>query len=179
METLVAKRLSASDNDSYMHKVYPNCCSKCGYPTKSEVNPNFELKKKHFDASYTYDGYLIVSQRFKDFCQKEGYENIIFHEFKQKGFYFFEALKICPLDYNRHKVQLIDLCPVCGKYAEVISPPSFVKPGFVVEPHSTYRSEDEFGSYNQKGVLTIVGLEAAKKMKEERFRGLYFRDIYK
>lgn len=53
-----------------MYNVSPHCCSQCGYPTKQEINPEFKLKRKRFDVFNTYDGYLIESQRFKDFCLK-------------------------------------------------------------------------------------------------------------
>ena len=40
------------------------------------------------------------------------------------------------------------------------------------------RSEYMFGSYDHKSVITIVGVDTAKKMKEYGLNGLFFNDIY-
>ncbi|MDR2384654.1 MAG: hypothetical protein LBD80_03175, partial [Tannerella sp.] len=114
---VVAKRLGGSDNNSFMYyPEYPYCCESCHYAIKQEVNPDFRLARqrydvsqinlhqvrKQYDVSYTYDGYLIVSKRFKQFCKEKSYQNAVFHSIPQEpDFYFLESSKIIPLDYAR------------------------------------------------------------------------------
>lgn len=167
------------DNKSFMHdKPYPFLCNKCHYPVRQVVNINFKLKKK-YDVSYTYDGYLIVSKRFKDFVEKKAYKNVIFHSLKECTDYFFmETAKIFSLDYLRRNVLFIDLCDECHRYAEVIgATPGFVKKGFEIDDNSFYRSEYEFGSYERKNPLIIVGLKIAKELSDQSFKGIYLKDV--
>ena len=93
-------------------EIYPYCYDSCHYATKQEVNPDFCLAhqrydvshinlhsvRKHYGVSYTWDGYLIVSKRFKQFCEEKSYQNVVFYFMPQESdFYFLESLKIIPL----------------------------------------------------------------------------------
>jgi len=89
---LVGYRMSEQDNDSFMlagetrkavtdeeRKFFdwrftfnggqhPATCIKCGSKTDPNyVNPFFKLSKKRLDLSSTYDGYTIISEKFRDF----------------------------------------------------------------------------------------------------------------
>lgn len=177
---VVAKILLGSDNDSYMYTCnYPNCCEVCHYVIKQQVTSNFKLKKRNYDISYTYDGYLIVSKRFKKYCEFKNYRNLIFHTIdNEPEFFFMESTQIIPLDYKRREVMFIDLCSVCNRYAEVIgATPSYLESEFEIEKNRFYRSEYEFGSYNYKSPLIIVSLEIATDLANQKFRGLYFKDV--
>ncbi|MDR0404427.1 MAG: hypothetical protein LBH37_01320 [Oscillospiraceae bacterium] len=193
---VAAKILIGRDNNSFMYNpVYPHCCDSCHYATKQEVNPDFRLARqrydvscinlhparKQYDVSYTWDGYLIVSKRFKQFCEEKSYQNAVFHSIPQEpDFYFLESSKIIPLDYARRPVEFIDLCKVCNRYAEVIGmSKNFVQQGFFMEENTFYRTEYDFGSHNRKSPLIIVSLQMAKEMAAQKFKGLYFDDVLK
>jgi hypothetical protein len=73
----IAYSLSGPDNDSYMCgvaaalNVVPGLpvCPECGYKTEFQFsNPSFIVKRRSYDFSTTYDGYYIVSLRFKEHC---------------------------------------------------------------------------------------------------------------
>lgn len=197
METMVvAKRLGGGDNNSFMYNpVYPNCCDSCHFATKQEVNPDFRLARqryddsyinlrpvrKQYDVSYTYDKYLIVSERFKLFCDEKSYQNAVFHSIPQEpDFYFLESSKIIPLDYMRRKVDFHNLCAKCNRYEWVISArPSYVQSGFVLEENTFYRSEYDFGDRNRKSPLIIVSLQMAKEMSAQKFKGIFFDNVLK
>ena len=191
---VTAKILGGGDNNSYMYNpAYPHCCSSCHFATKQEVNPDFRLSRqrydvayinlrpvrKQYDVSYTYDGYLIVSKRFKQFCEEKLYQNAIFHSIPQEmDFYFFESSKVIPIDYARRPVDFIDFCKVCNRYAEVIGmSKNHIQQGFVMEENTFYRSEYDFGSHNHKSPLIIVSLQIAKDLKAQKFKGLFFDDV--
>lgn len=176
-----AKILLGYDNKSYMYSKpnYPHCCESCHYPTKQVVNPAFHLVKRTQDVSYTYDLYLIVSEKFKLFCETRKYKNLIFHPIeKEPRFFFCESSKIIPLDYQRREVMFIDKCELCDRYAEVIgATPSFVLSDTIIEEKSFYRSEFDFGSYEHKSPLVIVSLDVAEELSKQKFRGICLKDV--
>ncbi len=178
---VVAKILRGDDNDSFMYTGNrPYCCMKCNYPTRQEANADFRLKKRRWDISYTHDLYLIVSSKFKQFCEASNFQNIVFYPLeKEKDFFFLDCTKVIPLDYQRREVQFIDFCDMCNRFAEVIgaTPSYLLNNDFKIEPKSFYRSEYGFGSYDQKSPLIIVGPDVAKLLTAEKFRGLYFKDV--
>jgi hypothetical protein len=194
VDMVVAKILFGRDNNSFMYdSVYPYCCDSCHYAMKQEVNRDFRLARqrydasntnlypvrKHYDASYTWDGYLIVSKRFKQFCEEKTYQNAIFHSIpKEPDFYFLESAKIIPLDYVRRNVQFGTLCKVCNRYDYIAgATPSYIQQGFVMEENTFYQSEHDFGSYNQKSPVIIISLQMAKEMSAQKFRGIFFLNV--
>lgn len=176
---VVAKILRGTDNLSFMHDDYPNCCEKCHYSIQQSINPNFRLIKKQFDISGSYDGYLIVSTRFKLFCEEKGYNNVRFYDLESEpDFFFLECTKVLSLDYERRNVQFIDFCDKCGRYAEVIgATPSFITLNYIIEENSFYHSEYDFGSYNSKSPLIIISNKMADEMLKMKFKGLNFKDV--
>ena len=58
---------------------------------------------------YTYDGYLIVSERFKRFCINNDYQSIAFVALpKETEFFFVNVIKEITLNYKKREVQFID-----------------------------------------------------------------------
>ena len=196
VDLVVAKILGGGDNNSFMYnEIYPYCCDSCHYTTKQELNPDFRLAhqrydfshiklhsvRKHYDVSYTWDGYLIVSKRFKQFCEEKSYQSVVFYSIPQESdFYFLESSKIIPLDYARRKVDFHNLCTKCNRYEWVIgATPNYTQEGFVMEENIFYRSEYDFGDFNNKSPLIIVSLRMAKELAAQKFKGLYFKDVLK
>jgi hypothetical protein len=156
----------------------PYTCTSCHYPIKKEINPDFILKKK-FDVSFTYDGYLIVSDKFKYFCETQLYRNLVFHTIiKEPNYYYLECDKIIQLDYKRRNVEFGKLCPICDRFDTVIgASPSYIQQGFVIQESSFYKSEYEFGSYWNRFPLIVVSMSVAKELVKQKFKGLYFKDV--
>ena len=85
---IIGYELFGWDNNSHMtgscEKLFTELkdiprCKVCGYRTDYRYNdPEFILRRKGFDFSSTYDGIEIVSLRFKEFCQQNGYDNLVF-----------------------------------------------------------------------------------------------------
>ena len=74
--------LSGQYNDSYLKAdLYEKNISDCiDYVNNRQnyITENFKVKKTKYDFSYSYDGALIVSQRFKDFCIKNNLKKTSF-----------------------------------------------------------------------------------------------------
>lgn len=151
----------------------------CGFTTTHKVNDNFKLVKSKYDVSCTWDGYVIVSKPFRDFCLHRGYKNINFLSLSlNPDFFTFNIDKIIKLNYEKRNVQFTRYCGICNRHDEVIGAvPSFVENSFIVEENSFYRSEYEFGSRNRKHALDIVSLNVAQELSKQKFRGLYFCDV--
>src|SRR5262249_31730646 len=58
---------------------HPATCPKCGSKTNPEyINPNFRPKKRRRDINSTYDGCIIVSKRFRQFCRRNRFKGLTF-----------------------------------------------------------------------------------------------------
>ncbi len=155
-------------------------CAKCGFKLEQTyVNPDLRIRPRTYDFSSTYDNCLIVSRRFKEFCVRFGYTEVICHPLpSDKDFYFLEVKNIIPFDVERGNIRFSNYCDECGNF-ESITPayPVFLKN--VVEPlkDGFYRTDLVFASGDEKEPLIIVGVETYEKLKREKFHGLYFEAV--
>jgi len=174
--------ISGPDNDSYLNEeLYgKNICECLKYIRNREnyISPELTIKKTKYDFSYTYDSATIVSQIFKDFCEKENFKNIEFHQLKrQKGFYLFKVNRIIKFDSKRRKTKFLEYNESCDEYNEVIGATPIclkenkeLKTGF-------FRTDIEFGRGYAKGYDILVDIGTFEKMKKEKLKGLYGEEI--
>jgi hypothetical protein len=188
--------LSGNFNDTTMYNkkdVSLERCSHCGYRLNFfPTNPNYVLKGKFkpvYNAdltvtektsySCTYDGQRIVSQAFKEYCVKQGYQGLQFVEFPKDPFHFHLIVTNQVIfDAERRKTAFDKLCPVCGNYESVIGAnPAYLK---ITEPlpDGFYRTDLLFASGDEKSPLIIVGIETADKLKDAKLKGVDFRPVY-
>lgn len=179
---ILGYKLSGADNDSYMYidAVGLPLCKGCGYITDSEyVNPHLIINRKVYDFSYTYDGCCIVSLEFKEFCKRFKYPDVEFKEIlSEPSFFYFIAKKLLTFDVDKRKTRFEKLCRVCGNYESVVGAnPVFLRAIKTPLGDGFYRTDQQFGSGNEKHPLIIVGVETYKKMKKEKFTGIYPKEI--
>jgi len=160
--------ISGPDNDSYMYEKYEGVetCGTCGVMFDLEdTNPYFILSNKNFDVSYTYDGYCIVSKRFKAFCEGQGYKGLTFHGFiKDEGFYHLIVENKVEFDAKRRKVRFEKYCKECERYFDVIgAAPVFLKDISNALDDKIYSTDIMFASGNEKSPSIIIGPETYKK----------------
>lgn len=183
MEKLVANIIYASDiNHMYEDsKSRPGTCPICHNTIDKVPDTMYRVRKKRGDMFYTYDGFCIVSEKFKCFCEERNYPNLTFVALiKSVGFYFFMPQDIYKLDYARREVEFINKRSCCGSYDEVIgATPSYKAPDFSMDTDDFIcRSEWAFGSDGQKSPLIIVGLDTVKEMKAYGLKGIYYDKVY-
>jgi len=178
----IGKILFGKDNDSYMHPNKSNqeiCCSYCGNRTKMILNEQFELNEKGLDVSYTYDGYPIVSLRFKKWLDMRFGQDLKFSQIKNDSNYFWLEIKpVIKFDSERRNTKMIEQCNHCRNYKEVVG----ATPGFVLEPEKLlnggiFRSDIKFGSVRNQFCLMILDLNTASDISLEKFIGLSFAKI--
>ncbi|KGL56030.1 hypothetical protein HQ50_03255 [Porphyromonas sp. COT-052 OH4946] len=103
METVVAKIIFGVGEDGFVYgsKDRPDVCPVCGNRIKDVYDLHYRLNRKS-TFMYTYDGYNIVSQPFKDFCDANGYQGLSFTELTHyPGYYFFSVENVFELDPDK------------------------------------------------------------------------------
>lgn len=156
-------RLDVVDNDSYMLRAglpYPACIN-CGFVTDREwIDRDFQLNKQNFDASYTYDGYLIVSDRFRSLAEGRGARFVRLPS--QPDFYSCRVDALVRFDAVKRGTRFEDYCDVCHRYRSVagatpvyLHDPLPLDAGFV-------RTDIEFGTGNERHPIILVGSRFAE-----------------
>ena len=175
-EILIGYSISGYDNDSYMtgccDRLFPEAgdvpkCEKCGYRTDYRyTDKNFVLHRKTMDFSYTYDGIVIVSLKFKEFCLRNGYNNLHFIELPKAPNFFQFYVEGNYIEYDAGDKR--KYCDLCGQYYSVCKP--MIKLEKISEPlkDGFYQSNLWFGSGNSKSPLIIIAPETYGKLKIEK-----------
>ncbi len=184
MNTVIAKILGGVDEMGYMYSHMTDrqdICPICKNRITDIPNLEYKVKKKSSDFLATYDHYFIVSQKFKDFCELNKYENLEFTQLAySKDFFSIRINNIFPLDYVRRKTKFINYRECCGSYDEIIgATPAFNKEDCsLISNDFIFRTEYRFGSYAFKHYNIIIGLETIKKLKESNLKGLLYDNVY-
>ena len=148
-------------------------CEKCGFMINRPINENYRPPSKALDLSYTYDGYLIVSGKFRSFVQGNNYSGVMFQPLEKTEYSVFSCSNVLEFDAIKRETRFIDYCDECDRYAEVIgATPIFLKG--VTEPldDGFYRSDIEFGTGSGKHPIFMIGVETYLKLNAEKFSGL-------
>lgn len=180
MAPLVGFNLYSQDNDTHMFSAEPETCPVCNYRRNFlAYNPEYVLRGTKFDISTTYDGFVIVSEPFRQFCVEQGYDGLRFGEFRHdRSHYNFAVSHEVRFDAEKRRTRFEKLCPHCGNYESIIgATPSYL----LIEqplPDGFYRSDLLFGSGNEKHPLMFVGVETRKKLETAGLKGLEFCEAF-
>lgn len=197
---IVAYVLSPEDNDSFMlgedqraaknagpfydwrfylnGRPHPACCRQCGRKTDSDfINPAYRVTKRRFDFASTYDGYDIVSQRVKAFCEGRKLGGSFTPLPGDPDFFWIRAKKKVKCDLKSRRTELTNKCTTCRKFHDVVGTDSVL--WRAIRPLATglYRSDLEFGSGHEQSPLLIVDVKTAQAMKRMKFRGLELESL--
>lgn len=159
---------------------HPATCPTCGRKTDPEyVNPHFRAKRRTWDISTTYDGYDIVSTRFRDFCQEHGWKGMSFVRLPEdKEFFVLRLSLVLSFDARRRGTRFEDLCPSCGGFYNVIGATPVYLSG-VAEPiqDGFFRSDLEFASGPEQSPLVLIGLRTAEELRKQEFQKFDLREV--
>lgn len=174
--------ISGPDNDSYMNadQYEVNICYCLDFVKNRQLhlNPNFKLTKKTYDISYTYDSYLIVSERFMQFCIDNKYDGVSFFPIPNYETKFLMLVKnTVKFDSTRRKTNFIEFNSDCNEYNEVVGATPVCLLDNSILSDGFYRTDIEFGRGYAKDATILVGLETGAKLKAEKFKGLYLEKI--
>jgi hypothetical protein len=175
---LIGYSLGIYDNKSYMNPNMwgVNICDCLDYVKNRHLhlNPNFKLKNRRADISVTFDSFVIVSTRFRDFCMNNNYEGVGFYDLANYDDRFYMQISnVEKYDTKRRETRFLEFNDVCNEYHEVIG----ANPVCLVnkEPlkNGFYRTDIEFGGGYAKSPLELVDIETGRNLKLEKFKGLY------
>jgi hypothetical protein len=171
-----------SDNDSFMNGELwgKNICDCIDYVKNRHLhlNPSFKLTRKTYDISYTYDCYLIVSKKFKDFCLQNRYKGVHFYQipnYSQKFLLVVDA--IAQFDAKRRKTRFLRYRSACNEYQEIVGATPVCLKKKTVLKDGFFRTDLEFGEGYAKSPVILVGPETGEKLKKKKFKGLYLEQI--
>jgi len=151
---------------------HPATCPTCGRKTDPDfVNQDFKAKRRDWDISSTYDGYCVVSKRFRDFCTEQGWPGMSFVRLPADEEFFVLRLSIVlPFDAERRQTRFEKPCPACGKYFDVIgATPAYLRG--ISEPiiEGFFRTDLEFASGHEQSPLIVVGISTAERLRDQKF----------
>lgn len=178
---VVAFSLSCSDLD-YMYpdmKSMPGVCPVCHCTLEKIPDLAFRVSMQR-DIGCTYDGFQIVSDRFKQFCEEQKYSGLEFLALPNSpGFYVLRVLDNFCADKNQTTIQYSGKHDCCGHSDwlgrvnlvchEDLSPDANFIQSFL------YLCGDDCRKFS----LLVVGVETAKRMRAYGLKGMSFhRDVY-
>lgn len=180
--SLIGYSLGIHDNKSYMNQnMYGiDICNCLDYVKNryKHLNSNFRLKNRRADISVTYDSFVIVSTRFKEFCISNSYNNISFYDLTNyKDRFYMEIFNIVSVDTKRRTIDYYEYNPGCNEYNEVIGAHPVCLTNKMPLEKGFYRTDIEFGRGYAKSAVEIVDIETGKKLKSEKFKGLYLDEV--
>jgi len=174
------------DNNSHMcataDKVFENMpgletCLSCGFKIDfTYINKDFNLRKKVNDLSFTYDGYCIVSLKFKEACNRHNIAGADFIALpKENGYFFFRPNRIIEFDHQKRKTRFENMCEECGNYESVTgNKPAYIKGNLTA---GFFRTDILFGSGNEKSPLIIVSEQIKYILEQEKIKGVIYAKI--
>jgi hypothetical protein len=142
---------------------------------------NIKLKKKGLDYSFTYEGGVVVSSRFKKFCQDREIENIIFAPLAQETDFFNLLVLSNPInvDVERSGIKMSSKCVQCGYYSQVFGGIDLYLCQPVPSGIGMYNTDIYWRSHYVFKQNIIVGIDTMTLLKKEKFKGLSFEKAYR
>jgi hypothetical protein len=157
-------------------KQHPATCPTCGRKTDDEyVNPEFLLLKKSMDISSTFDGYTIVSSKFRSFIESKNISNIEFVSLPSVPSHFWMRVhSIISVDKEKSQgVRFLYFCDECQTYAGVFGT-SMLRFRDIEEefPKGMYRTDLLFAQSHEQSPLLLIDSVFAEEIKEQKFKGI-------
>ena len=97
---VVAKVFFCEELKKFMYETndFPGVCPYCHNAIEKIPNLDFSTRTNK-DIVGTYDGFYVVSEKFKNFCEVQGFKDLTFIPLKKSpGHYYFEPQTTFPID---------------------------------------------------------------------------------
>lgn len=170
-------RLSAQDNGLYFFYDRPDVkrCQVCRALLKKweEVLAGVPIvKPPKYDASYSYDGVLVVTERFRKSVEARGITGLEFRPLRGNLFAARSGISV-QFDAVRRGTRFEKQCESCGQYESVIgATPIYLLSGEKIPEKGFVRTDLEFGSSDEKAPKELCGDEAARELQKAGLRGV-------
>jgi len=160
---------SLFSNDQPAH---PATCSQCGRKTDPDfVSPVYRVRKRRRDATATYDGYFLVSERFKAQCDRERWLGVEFVRLPaDPAFFWLRSIRMLEFDAERRETRFKRYCTACRGYCDVIGAnPIYLKGISGPLGEGFYRTDLQFASGPEQHPLIIVGPRTGQQIKSQKY----------
>ena len=158
---------------------HPATCGTCGRKTDPDyVSPVFRVKRRNRDITCTYDGYTLVSRRFKDVCEGASCAGAVFVPLPaDEAFFWLRSDRTIAFDAVARGTRFEKPCPACGTFYSVVGATPVRLRNAIPLGEGFYRTDLEFGSGHEQHPLLIVGVRTAEMLKAATLKGLELRKI--
>lgn len=145
-------------------------CPTCGRKTDAEyINPAFRVHHRRRDIVATYDGYRLVSSRFRDFCiANNWHRDVQFAPLPADDEYFvLRPSTVVKFDSERGKTRFDEHCPKCDHYFSVVgATPVYLRGITETISEGFFRTDLAFASGHEQSPLIILGTETAASSED-------------
>lgn len=155
-------------------------CRTCGRKIDlTYINPAFRATGRKRDISTTYDGYTLVSIRFRNFCESQRWTGLEFVTLPaDREFFVLRIQSIVAFDAERRGTRFEELCPTCGAFYSVVgATPVFLKDVKSPLQGGFFRTDLEFASGPEQYPLELVGVDVAAVLRHSVFRHFQLEPI--
>lgn len=195
-ENQVGYLLLYYDNNTWMwpdEGTGPARCPACSYILDLDAtNPNYAARRR-FKPIYdpesavssttaiasTYDGYDIVSEPFKKFCETNEYPGLEFDGFiKGPSRFRLRIRSELPFDSERRGTRFEKFCTACQRYASIAGcTPVLLKIAYPI-PDGIFCADVKFATGQGRSTVILIGEETRQKLKKARFKGIDYEPAF-
>jgi hypothetical protein len=143
---------------------------------RSVLDPAFRLGRRGRDASFTYDGCLIVSERFRSVADGLG---AVFRELPSEPGYFamFVTDEVVAFDVEARRVRMLHWCGVCERFTQVAGATPVYLRQWRVLPDRFVATDVCFGSCDGQDTMVLIGPGLGAQLKAAKLKGLELEPI--
>jgi len=176
---IVAKVLiGGTRNHFFQRNPQKNLCS-CMRNLKKGLDRKYAVSENRYAIYRTADGYDIVNDKFKQFCQDNNYPELTFLPLpKSPGWYWLSVGNEYEVDWGKGYTFHGTFCLKCEKVCYYYPFPVFKSSDCKISDDDFIcRSDIEYGDFGL-APLIIVGLRTEQKLIESGFCNLHFEPVY-
>ncbi|HEX5745174.1 MAG TPA: hypothetical protein VFZ09_02960 [Archangium sp.] len=150
-------------------------CSSCGLLVakwKENLSVVSVPRRLRYDVSSSYDGVVVVSQRFRDVYERTGLTGLEFTPLTG-GYFALRATHTVVFDSARRGTRFVKKCDACGQYESVAgAAPAFLVDGEAIGELAFARTDLEFGSGDERAPVFVCGARAAEALRGAKLKGM-------
>jgi hypothetical protein len=179
---LLGYDITENDNDEFFLEDEEKLPKEWLYKNTYEYNQlpaSLKMKKRMLDIGTTYDGFTIVSGRFKSLCKDISFKGLEFIELpSDRNFYLFRVNNILEFDAIARSTDFIKFSKEYNSYKEIIgATPVCLENKMKVPEGTIYRTDIFFGTGIRKSPVLMVGIKTKELMDSWKLKGIYFNKI--
>jgi hypothetical protein len=176
---IIAFEMNPHDGDAFFFEDRKSSifCPTCRTLLVKDFLPTGVRPRKKWDVCSSYENRIIVTDRFKAWCEAQQFDGLRFRQVCDKPPYFVFEPSIA-LGVDSRCARFVNKCSVCGNYESIVrSGPLLLSDVSAPIETGFFRTDIEFASNWEKSPIIIVGTRTKDLIKQEKFRLIDFEPI--